>query len=92
MVVIRGISWNNWSIEHISRHGVSPEEVEEVCFENEPYIRKGRDGTYYILGQTLAGRYLFIVAVRSGEGMLRIITARDMDSKERRLYREQGGR
>jgi len=49
--IIKGISWNKWAIEHISRHDVSPEEVEEVCFEDEPFIRRGKDGTYYILGQ-----------------------------------------
>ena len=81
--IIKGISWNKWAIEHISRHDVSPD---------EPFIRRGKDGTYYILGQTLAGRYLFIVAVKAERGKLRIITARDMDSKEKRLYRERGGR
>jgi len=86
---IKGISWSNWTVEHISRHKVSPQEVEEVCFYDAPMVRKGEDETYYILGQTLSGRYLFIVAVKEGRGKVRVITARNMDNKERKLYRRR---
>lgn len=86
-MVIYHIAWSEWSIEHILKHNVTKEEVEEVCFNNKPMIRKGKDGTYYILGQTDAGRYLFIVVVKEYKGAVRIITARDMDSKERKLFK-----
>lgn len=43
---------------------------------------------YYVLGQTDAGRRLFIVfTIRRRR--IRIISARDMSPKERRAYRDQ---
>ncbi len=44
------IEWDEDAIEHIWRHRVEPEEVEEVL--QERYIfRRGRGGTYYVLGR-----------------------------------------
>jgi len=87
------ITWFDWdsdNIEHIGRHNVSPDEVEDVAFDDEPWIRKGRKGTRYILGYTVAGRYLFIVYVLKGKGIARVMTAVEMDEKTRRLYKRRG--
>lgn len=67
-----------------------PEEVEAVCFEGDPLIRSGRDNLHYVLGQTPGGRYLFIVVREMRRGEVRIVTARDMDTKERVYYRRRG--
>ena len=80
--------WDEDNIEHIARHGVSPEEVEEACY-NSPYILKGRRGSYLIYSQTGDGRYLLIVGRYKGRGIIRVITARDMTDAERRLCRER---
>ncbi len=29
MIVIRRLIWNSWNIEHIARHDVTPDEVED---------------------------------------------------------------
>ncbi len=59
MVISMQISqlvWNEDTIEHISRHNVLIEEVEEVCF-GQPLIlkskqpSKGVNPIYYALGQ-----------------------------------------
>jgi uncharacterized DUF497 family protein len=42
---IREFEWNDRNIEHIARHNVSPDEVKDVAFDDEPWIRKGRRGT-----------------------------------------------
>lgn len=58
------ITWFEWddnNIDHIARHKVLPVEIEDVAFDDDPWIRKGSKGTRYILGYTVAGRYLFIV-------------------------------
>ena len=80
--------WDEDNIEHIARHGVNPEEVEEACY-NRPYILKGRHGSYLIYGQTDDGRYVIVVARYKGRGIIRVITARDMNDTERRLCRER---
>lgn len=30
-MIIRKLIWDEWNIEHIARHHVSPEEVEQIC-------------------------------------------------------------
>jgi uncharacterized DUF497 family protein len=87
------ITWFEWddnNIEHIARHNISPDEVEDVAFDDDPWIRKGRTGTRYLLGDTVAGRHLFIVSALKGKGVARVITAMDMDDKTRRLYKRRG--
>jgi hypothetical protein len=34
------VEWDDNNIEHIARHGVFPDEVEDVAFDNNPWIRK----------------------------------------------------
>jgi len=86
------IDWNKKSIGHIAKHQVIPEEVEAVCFSN-PWIIKRTKGKskyrYAALGQTYEGRYLAIFFVYIGKGKIRIITARDMDSRERSVYKKR---
>ncbi len=87
------ITWFEWddnNIEHIARHNVMPDEVEDVAFDDEPWVRKGREGTRYMLGYTVAGRYLFTVYRLKGRGIARVITAMDMDEKTRKLYKKRG--
>jgi hypothetical protein len=89
------ITWFEWSnaiIEHIARHNMSPDEVEDVAFDDEPWIRKGRGGTRYMLGYTAAGRYLFIVYALKSKGTARVITALDMEEKTRKLYKKRSKR
>ena len=76
---IREFEWDDNNIEHIARHGVFPDEVEDVAFDDDPWIRKGRKGTRYMLGYTVAGRYLFVVYVLKGKGIARVITSMAMD-------------
>src|SRR5947209_2415323 len=63
--------WSEERTEHIAQHGVTPEEVEEVCFRNS-FVRRakseGDNPVYYVLGQTEAGRYLFCVVIRFPDG------------------------
>ena len=87
---ITDFEWDNDNIEHIARHGVSPDEVESVAFDDEPWVKKGREGTRYLLGYTVAGRYLFVVYALKGKGKARAITAMDMDDKTRKLYKRRG--
>ncbi len=86
---IREFEWDDNNIEHIARHGVFPDEVEDVAFDNNPWIRKGRKGTRYMLGYTVAGRYLFVVYVLKGKGIARVITSMDMDDKTKKLYKKR---
>jgi len=86
---IREFEWDDNNIEHLSRHGVSPDEVEDLAFDDDPWIRKGRKGTRYMLGHTIAGRYLFVVYVLRSKGIARVITAMEMDEKTKNFIERE---
>lgn len=75
--------WDDININHIGRHQVIPEEIEEIAFD--PYVKK-HSKVRYLYGQTVSGRYLFTVFIMKGKGIAKAITSRDMDEKERKLY------
>ena len=73
------------------KHQVLQDEAEEVFF-NKPRYRfvelgnqKGED-VYSASGQTEAGRYLIIFFIHKSSSTALILSARDMDKKERRRY------
>lgn len=85
---IDSFDWNKWNIEHIARHSVTPDEVEETA-DNRPLIYKGRGGSFLLLGRADSGRFLFVVFKYLGEKQAKVITARDMSEKEKRLYKRR---
>lgn len=92
MKTISYIKWTDKSVEHIAKHAVSPKEVEEVCFNEyeEPFIRSGKENLYYVLGETYAGRFLFIVVKFIRHGEIQVITARDMNNWEKNYFKRRG--
>lgn len=67
-------------------------EVEEVCFGAHTLLHTRGVGKIVLLGQTQAGRYLFVVLASRSRREYRPVTARDMTDAERRLYLRQHGR
>ena len=92
--VLRQCSGFNWDEGNIDKnwikHTVSPSECEQVFFnyplviQDDP-VHSTTEKRFYALGQTDMKRYLFIAfTVRSN--LIRVISARDMSRKERRVY------
>jgi uncharacterized DUF497 family protein len=87
-----GFEWNAGNSPKIwERHRVTPGECEDLFF-NQPLV-VGSDQKHsaekerlYALGQTDAGRLLFVAFTVRGR-LIRVISARDMSRKERRIYR-----
>ena len=81
------ISWDQDTVDHISRHSVSPEDVEEVLFNevNPPLIMRGKEGKYLAYGKTDGSRLLLVVWAAKYR-KTKIITARDMSKKEKQFY------
>ncbi len=81
--------WPQERIDHIARHGVSPEEVEETCF-GDPLVwrgvTEGKNPLYYVLGRTEAGRSLFCVVIQFPDGKGYPVTARPMTPKEKKRF------
>jgi len=86
-----GFDWDEWNAQkNWDRHRVTPEEAEEVFF-HEPLVVGGdvrhsrREKRYYALGQTARGRHLFL-AFTIRRKMIRVISARDMNTREQEAY------
>jgi uncharacterized DUF497 family protein len=91
MTKLHEFVWSEDRVDHIARHEVTPDEVEEVCF-GRAFVQRaksqGNNPIYYVLGQTEAGRYLFCVVIRFPDGRGYPVTARAMSDKERRRYNQ----
>jgi uncharacterized DUF497 family protein len=87
-VAIYGFDWDDDNVLHIERHEFTPDEVEEV-FTGDHKVRRTRQQRYIALGETLDGRLSFVVFRRLPGNLVRVITARDMDASERRLFRRK---
>ncbi len=85
---ISSFEWDESNIGHIAMHNITPEEVEDAC-DNMPFILKGKGGVYLIYSQSNAGRFILTIAKYRGRGIIRVITARDMTEKERKLCKER---
>ena len=91
---ITGFDWDRGNALKNDKHGVTMLEAEQICFfvplivtpderhsRSEPRLRA--------LGQTLLGRRLTIIfTLRSGDTLIRVISARDMHRKERAVYEQ----
>jgi uncharacterized DUF497 family protein len=86
-----GFQWDAANSSKIwERHQVTPTECEEVFF-NRPLVigdderHPTEEQRLYALGQTDAGRLLFTVFTTGG-CLIRVISARNMSRKERKVY------
>jgi hypothetical protein len=87
----KGFEWDKGNSEKgWTSHQVTRAECEQVFF-NQPFVAAGDESRsqeeprYYALGQTDVGRRLFIAFTIRGE-RIRVISARDMSRRERRMY------
>lgn len=73
--------------EHIARHRISVDEVEEVV-SADTFVRRARQGYRRLIGQTEEGRYLTIFIAPRGGTLYGLVTARDATPAERRAYQQ----
>ena len=85
----------------LRKHGIEVWEIEEVIYDDPSAFSLTYRDCYFVYGQTFAGRYL-IVLVRllsaeeisklgftPGTHLLKVITARDMNSHQKRMYNKR---
>lgn len=83
-----GNAFKNWD-----KHRVTAMECEEVFF-NKPLLISGdekhsvKEKRFYFLGRTSSNRFLFgVFTIR--QKMIRVISTRDMNQKERQFYERE---
>lgn len=86
--------WNKGNIDkNFKKHRVTNEETEEVFFENNSVLTEDLrhskvEKRYQILGKTEGDRLLNVIfTIRAAK--IRIISARDMNKEERKLYEKE---
>jgi uncharacterized DUF497 family protein len=81
--------WDNGNESELARHGIRPEEVEEV-FDNHPtwaINKRERSGQWLMIGQTHGGRFLTVaIATTNDPWFIRPVTGWDSTPPERRLH------
>lgn len=87
-----GFEWDANNVEKSwQKHRVTPSECEEFFF-NRPLVvaddvkHSEKENRFYALGHTDGGRMLF-AAFTVRRGKIRVISARDMNRKERKVYK-----
>lgn len=81
--------WDHHNLEHIARHGVSDEEVEEASADPQRVPFSAHSGHVGLIGKTAAGRVLVVILARKGPGRWRPVTARGASPREKQSYRRR---
>lgn len=91
MIVVNRLIWETSNIDHIARHGISQQEVEEVC-HGQYVVKDAHGGRVMIIGPTLSGRALCIILdPEPDEGVWHPVTARSADRGERKKFTLETG-
>ncbi len=87
-IVIKRLVWDDWNREHIKKHKVTVEEVEDAMKQLITHLH-GYKNRYMLLCRT-GTRILAIVVGREKPTEYYPISARDADKKERgRVYEKE---
>ena len=84
--------WDRGNAGKNKKHDVDDSECEEIFFDEHKVmlrdvLHSGREERFVLIGKTKSDRLLFVVFTRRGK-KIRVISARDINKKERRLYEE----
>ena len=79
--------------KNLHKHEVADSECEETFTDEHKRLYKDvfhsqREDRYILIGKTNAGRLLNVVFTKRKD-MIRVISARDLNKKERRFYEEE---
>lgn len=91
---ISGFEWDNGNKnKNLTKHQVSQNECEEAFFDpnreaQKDLLHSADEERYILLGHTKYKRLLYIVFTIRKE-KVRIISARDINKRERKLYEEK---
>lgn len=89
---VTAIIWIQKIVDKLAKkHHITKDEVEQVFVNNPQYrfLEQGRiegEHVYSVYGRTDAGRYVTVIFIRKFDNRALVISARDMDRKERKQY------
>ena len=92
---ITGFDWDSGNSRKNEKHGVTPAEAEQMFTDERILVAEDighskAEARYQALGQTSAFRHLHVTfTLRQDGALIRVISARDMNRKERARYEAQ---
>ena len=82
--------WNEWNVDHIARHGVTPQEAEFVVESaRRPYPQARPDDKWRVVGRGRGGRWVQVVFVFDPDDTAFVIHARPLTDREKRQERKK---
>ncbi len=82
--------WNEWNVNHVQKHGVDPDEAEQVVRQaRQPYPLWYAEGKWGVWGPGRGGRLLQVVYVLDDDGTVYVIHARPLNEREKQRYRRR---
>jgi uncharacterized DUF497 family protein len=82
--------WNDWNVDHIAEHSVSPEEAEWVVeHARRPYPEARKDGRRLVIGRGRGGRWLQVVYIFDPEDVAYVLHARPLQEHEKHRARRR---
>ena len=95
LAATEGFDWDDGNArKSLHKHGVSQAEAEQV-FAGEPLLAEDvahsqAEARFHALGETVEGRPLHVTfTLRDNGRRIRVISARDMNRKERAVYEQE---
>jgi uncharacterized DUF497 family protein len=79
--------WNEWNLDHATRHGVTPAEA-EVLVRRGPARHVG-DNKYRVQGRGTGGRFIQVIYVIDPDATIYVIHARPLAWREKRGRRRR---
>lgn len=91
MLFIRKLIWDAWNIQHIARHHITQDEVEEICHGFHIILRGQKKGRLILIGETEAKRIIGVVIETKGGEIYYPVTAYETDKQDTTLYKHLRG-
>jgi len=95
---IEGFVWDTGNARKNEKHGITQGEAEQIFFHEPLFITpdEGHSETeqrYRALGATGGARLLMVIfTLRQAGTQIRVISSRNMNTKERKLYEQESQR
>ena len=86
MLRVEKLLWDTWNVDHIRRHGVTPQQVEEVCHRRH-LVRQTHADRLLVIGTDQDNEMRSIVLSSQGASKYYVVTARPAGRTERAAYR-----
>jgi hypothetical protein len=89
MIVIKRLTWDDWNINHIARHQVTPAEVEAACHSDFVLlILRGKKGRLVLIGSSRRRLLAIVLDPEPTQGVYYPVTAYTASRKLRRIYEQ----